>query len=79
MWWLGSKRENWEAVMGRNIWWWFREPRLQHLTLSLDRLFMLLLVPIGHSLSDGETYPVNPRFDSEGRWRRRAEWPSGLR
>jgi palmitoyltransferase len=59
MWWLGSARENWEAVMGRNVWWWF--------------------LPIGHSSSDGKTYPVNPRFDSEGRWRRKAEWPPELR
>jgi len=59
IWWLGSRRENWEAVMGRNVWWWF--------------------LPIGHSVSDGMTYPVNPRFDSEGRWRRRAEWPPELR
>ncbi|KIK97329.1 hypothetical protein PAXRUDRAFT_825049 [Paxillus rubicundulus Ve08.2h10] len=22
LWWLGSSRANWEAVMGRNVWWW---------------------------------------------------------
>lgn len=27
IWWMGSKRQNWEAVMGRNIWWWFRQCR----------------------------------------------------
>jgi palmitoyltransferase len=59
IWSLESKRENWEATMSRNVWWWF--------------------LPIGRSLSDGSTYPVNPRFDSEGRWRRRAEWPPELR
>jgi len=58
IWWLGSKKENWEAIMGRNVWWWF--------------------LPIGRSSNDGLDYPVNPRFDSEGRWRRRAEWPPEL-
>ncbi|KAF9239447.1 zf-DHHC-domain-containing protein [Melanogaster broomeanus] len=42
LWWLGSRRVNWEAVMGRN------------------------------------TSPTNPRFDAEGRWRRRQEWPAEL-
>ncbi|KAG9311127.1 DHHC palmitoyltransferase-domain-containing protein [Chiua virens] len=22
LWWLGSRRENWLAVMGKNVWWW---------------------------------------------------------
>ena len=25
MWWLGSARKNWEAVMGDSVWMWFRE------------------------------------------------------
>lgn len=25
LWWLGTGRENWESVMGRSIWSWFRE------------------------------------------------------
>ncbi|KAH7924201.1 zf-DHHC-domain-containing protein [Leucogyrophana mollusca] len=59
LWWLGSARANWEAVMGRNVWCWF--------------------LPIGRRQGDGLTYPTNPRFDAEGRWRRRREWPSDLR
>jgi len=35
--------------------------------------------PIGRSLDDGLSYSVNPRFDEEGRWRRRDEWPEALR
>jgi len=35
-------------------------------------------LPIGQSLNDGMTYPVNPRFDEQGRWRRRIEWPKEL-
>ncbi|KIJ18105.1 hypothetical protein PAXINDRAFT_161618 [Paxillus involutus ATCC 200175] len=59
LWWLGSRRANWEAVMGKNVWWW--------------------LLPVGHRLDDGLSYPTNPRFDSVGRWRRKKEWPSDLR
>jgi palmitoyltransferase len=36
-------------------------------------------VPIGRSASDGLDYPINPRFDNDGRWRRRPEWPEELR
>ncbi|KAK2463788.1 hypothetical protein APHAL10511_004186 [Amanita phalloides] len=35
-------------------------------------------LPISHGLNDGLLYPVNPRFDSEGRWRRRSDWPKGF-
>ena len=35
-------------------------------------------VPIGRT-NDGLSYPVNPRFDEDGRWRRREEWPEALR
>ncbi|KAF8550647.1 zf-DHHC-domain-containing protein [Imleria badia] len=58
LWWLGSTRANWVAVMGKNVWWWF--------------------LPIGRHLDDGLNYPMNPRFDSAGRWRKRKEWPSDL-
>ncbi|KAI6101770.1 DHHC palmitoyltransferase-domain-containing protein [Pisolithus croceorrhizus] len=59
IWWLGSYRANWEAVMGKNVWWW--------------------LLPVGRCPDDGVNYPVNPRFDSQGRWRRREEWSEELR
>ncbi|KAJ3491933.1 hypothetical protein NLI96_g375 [Meripilus lineatus] len=36
-------------------------------------------LPVGHSDGDGLTYPTNPRFDKEGRWRPRREWPAELR
>jgi len=58
LWWLGSRREGWEDVMGKSVWGWF--------------------LPVGRSQSDGLTYPVNPRFDEEGRLRRRTEWPKHL-
>lgn len=59
LWWLGSRRANWESVMGKNVWWWF--------------------LPVGRGLEDGVNFPTNPRFDKQGRWRRRREWPSDLR
>ncbi|KAF8660702.1 hypothetical protein AX16_001569 [Volvariella volvacea WC 439] len=58
-WWLGSGRQGWEDVMGKNTWGWF--------------------LPVGRSLNDGLRYPVNPRFDEQGRLRRREEWPEHLR
>ncbi|OCH92562.1 zf-DHHC-domain-containing protein [Obba rivulosa] len=58
IWWLGSRRKNWEAVMGHHVWEWF--------------------LPLGRSPADGLSYPVNPRFDEDGRWRPRREWPPEL-
>ncbi|EMD30904.1 hypothetical protein CERSUDRAFT_100876 [Gelatoporia subvermispora B] len=55
IWWLGSRRKNWESVMGTHIWEWF--------------------LPLGCSPANGLAYPVNPRFDEDGRWRPRKEWP----
>ncbi|KAJ6578712.1 DHHC palmitoyltransferase-domain-containing protein [Mycena vulgaris] len=37
------------------------------------------IFPIGAPLGDGLNYRPNPRFDSDGRWRRRSEWPEALR
>ncbi|KAJ7603217.1 DHHC palmitoyltransferase-domain-containing protein [Mycena polygramma] len=37
------------------------------------------IFPIGAPLGDGLNYRPNPRFDPDGRWRRRSEWPAELR
>lgn len=58
IWWLGSKKANWEQRMGKSKLGW--------------------ILPIGTSLGDGLTYPTNPRFDKDGRFRRRSEWPVEL-
>lgn len=78
IWWLGSRRKNWDSVMGQSIWSWFREFRspIVHPPAQLIRSSQ---VPIGKPENDGLDYPVNPRFDDQGRWRRRAEWPPHLR
>jgi len=78
IWWLGSGRKNWESVMGQSIWSWFCEFRSSTLSVLTQRIF-LFQVPIGKAENDGLNYPVNPRFDSQGRWRRRVEWPPHLR
>ncbi|KAJ7832302.1 hypothetical protein B0H13DRAFT_2371010 [Mycena leptocephala] len=36
-------------------------------------------LPIGAPLGDGLHYVPNPRFDADGQWRRRSEWPAELR
>ncbi|KAF9450518.1 zf-DHHC-domain-containing protein [Macrolepiota fuliginosa MF-IS2] len=37
------------------------------------------ILPIGRGKGDGLSYPVNPRFDEQGRLRRRADWPAEFR
>ncbi|KAF8309390.1 zf-DHHC-domain-containing protein [Clavulina sp. PMI_390] len=59
LWWLGSYRRNWEALMGPSWVYW--------------------VFPIGNAFSDGLAFEQNPRFDEEGRPRRRGEWPLELR
>lgn len=39
------------------------------------------ILPVGLNLRGKEVgmrYEVNPRFDEEGRWRKRSEWPEGV-
>ncbi|KAJ6554392.1 DHHC palmitoyltransferase-domain-containing protein, partial [Mycena capillaripes] len=36
------------------------------------------IFPIGAPLGDGLHYRPNPRFDADGRWRRRSEWPAEM-
>jgi palmitoyltransferase len=77
MWWLGNERANWESVMGHNPLGWFRESgsAVCACLVADQRSFA---VPIGGPVSDGLTYPVNPRFDAQGRQRPRSEWPAEL-
>ncbi|KAJ4480870.1 zf-DHHC-domain-containing protein [Lentinula aciculospora] len=72
MWWVGSKLKAWEETMGtakrtvENPWGWLS----WILPLTLNRK---------NDAEMGMNYEVNPRFDKEGRWRRRSEWPEELR
>lgn len=77
IWWLGSARKNWESVMGQSIWSWFCE--FHNAIVLLPQLDLFFQVPIDQAGDDGLDYSVNPRFDDQGRWRKRAEWPPHLR
>ncbi|KAF8147669.1 DHHC palmitoyltransferase-domain-containing protein [Crassisporium funariophilum] len=85
-WWeFGEKkrlRRQWDEEWGRldlegNIWW--RGSRHAEWTDVMGDWWAGWIFPVGRPMSDGLNYPVNPRFDSEGRWRRRADWPEGYR
>ena len=81
MWWLGSARKNWEAVMGDSVWMWFREYLFLAWILTVSRVgheLTSVAVPVGQSPDDGLSYTPNLRFDEEGRWRPRSEWPKEL-
>ena len=76
MWWLGTVRANWEQVFGPRTWTWFRESfphPLPHVIINC------LLVPIGSMKDKGLDYPQNPRFNADGQWLPRRQWPSSLR
>jgi palmitoyltransferase len=88
MWWLGTVRANWEQVFGPRAWTWFRESFLHMLplallclTLCVASILMMdgLLVPIGSMKDKGLDYPLNPRFNADGQWLPRRQWPSSLR
>ncbi|CAA7262198.1 unnamed protein product [Cyclocybe aegerita] len=84
-WEFGAKRRKqreWDYEWGAlntegNIWW--RGSSREEWVDVMGKNRLGWIFPIGRSLSDGLSYPVNPRFDSEGRWRRRSEWPEHLR
>mgnify|MGYP000315371440 CR=1 FL=1 len=90
LWWLGSKRANWEMVMGKAKLGWVRESR--RLPLRQVDLFPLLSseltscvrsafavpIPARPHGDDGLSYVPNPRFSDKGEWRMRREWPKEL-
>ncbi|KIY48570.1 zf-DHHC-domain-containing protein [Fistulina hepatica ATCC 64428] len=81
-WEVGAKhrtRRRWDEEWGvpkteGNIWWLGSGRREWEDVMGRNWLGWIL--PIGHSLSDGLQYPVNPRFDVEGRLRPRYYWPN---
>ncbi|GAW06737.1 zf-DHHC-domain-containing protein [Lentinula edodes] len=72
MWWAGSNLQGWEETMGsakrtqENPWGWLS----WILPFRINRR---------NYAETGMSYQLNPRFDKEGRWRRRSEWPEDLR
>ncbi|KDR78257.1 hypothetical protein GALMADRAFT_245344 [Galerina marginata CBS 339.88] len=85
-WWeFGAKKQKtreWDQEWGRpskeGYIWWKGSAYIEWVDV-MGRNWLGWILPIGRSGSDGVVYPVNPRFDSEGRWQRRSEWPEELR
>ncbi|KAI5122661.1 hypothetical protein M0805_007921 [Coniferiporia weirii] len=70
--------EEWGTLHTEGNIWWLGSPHANwEYRMGKNRWGWFL--PVGRSEGDGLTYPVNPRFDAEGRWRRRSEWPPELR
>ncbi|KJA25008.1 hypothetical protein HYPSUDRAFT_200244 [Hypholoma sublateritium FD-334 SS-4] len=85
-WWeFGAKKQTiqeWNQEWGTldregNIWWLGNTH--EEWTSVMGSSWIGWILPVGRSDNDGLSYPFNPRFDSNGRWRRRAEWPPELR
>ncbi|TFK92154.1 zf-DHHC-domain-containing protein [Polyporus arcularius HHB13444] len=85
-WWQFRRRretvKQWDAEWGRigkeGHMWWLGSARKNWEATMGDKAWMWFL-PIGKSPDDGLSYVVNPRFDAEGRWLPRNEWPAELR
>ncbi|EJD04892.1 zf-DHHC-domain-containing protein [Fomitiporia mediterranea MF3/22] len=74
-------RKEWDTEWGKldtegNIWW--LESAGENWRYRMGRNVWGWFLPIGKSEGDGLTYPRNPRFDEDGRWRRRRDWPPEL-
>ncbi|KAH8988336.1 zf-DHHC-domain-containing protein [Lactarius akahatsu] len=74
-------RQTWDAEWGRighegNMWW-LGDVRAHWEQVFGPRTWTWLL-PIGSSKDLGLEYPRNPRFDVDGRWMPRKEWPAEL-
>ncbi|KAI0651141.1 zf-DHHC-domain-containing protein [Trametes meyenii] len=77
-----ATKAQWDAEWGRigkegNPWWLGSERRNWEATMGAA--WWMWILPIGRSPDDGVNYELNPRFDREGRWRPRKEWPRELR
>ncbi|KAI0043421.1 zf-DHHC-domain-containing protein [Auriscalpium vulgare] len=85
-WWnVSAKRrtkKQWDAEWGRigfegNLWW--TGDVRKHWKEALGPNPWTWFLPVGRSPSDGLHFDRNPRFDREGRWLPRSEWPPELR
>ncbi|KAI0791040.1 zf-DHHC-domain-containing protein [Abortiporus biennis] len=75
-------RKQWDAEWGRigiegNIW--YLGSLRSNWESVMGHSVLYWIFPIGESDGDGINWTVNPRFDKEGRWRPRREWPEELR
>jgi len=77
-----SLQQQWDWEWGRleiegNLWW--AGSARNNWEQVMGNNWWGWILPIGKSPGDGMTFPRNPRFDQEGRWRRRRDWPEELR
>jgi len=87
-------RKVWDAEWGRigkegNLWWVDAspdDPHSQHISGKrrqweevMGRSVWEWLLPVGDTKQKGLDYRPNPRFDANGRWRKRREWPAELK
>ncbi|KAJ7206661.1 DHHC palmitoyltransferase-domain-containing protein [Mycena pura] len=85
-WWeLGAKRRaraaydrEWGAPDTEGNLWWAGSARAGWED-AMGKSVWGWIFPVGAPLGDGLDYRPNPRFDANGRWRRRSEWPAELR
>ncbi|KAH9477093.1 Palmitoyltransferase PFA3 [Psilocybe cubensis] len=86
-WWQISAKQRtkkkWDQEWGRldkegNIWW-RGNARDEWVDVMGSSWIGWILPTLRNGGSNGLEYPVNPRFDFEGRWRKRSEWPAALR
>ncbi|KAI0270885.1 DHHC palmitoyltransferase-domain-containing protein [Russula aff. rugulosa BPL654] len=75
-------RQAWDAEYGRigreaNMWW------LGTVRANWEQVFgprtWTWFLPIGSTKDKGLDYPRNPRFNADGQWLPRRQWPSSLR
>lgn len=75
-------RRAWDAEYGRigreaNMWW------LATVRANWEQVFgprtWTWFLPIGSTKDKGLDYPLNPRFNADGQWLPRRQWPSSLR
>lgn len=74
-------RQRWDKEWGRigkegNLWWLGSSRANWECVMGKNVWWWFL--PVGRGLEDGLSFPTNPRFDNQGRWRRRRDWPSDL-
>ncbi|KIJ41148.1 hypothetical protein M422DRAFT_256000 [Sphaerobolus stellatus SS14] len=72
-------KEQWNVEWGKvekegNLWW--SGSQRENWEQVMGRNPFGWFLPIGRSLGDGLSFTQNPRFDEQGRWRRRREWPA---
>jgi palmitoyltransferase len=58
--------------------WWLGTVRANWEQVFGPRMWTWFL-PIGSTKDKGLDYPLNPRFNADGQWLPRRQWPSSLR